>query len=217
MGVAYQGALSPTPWERRPTRLHLDQSGNRRISVGNVHQRCSDDGGPNKSTVGQAEGEIDGGKPGETMLTSKQEAFCQAIVDGLNQSDAYRTAYDASNMKPNVIHQKAYEVMNHGDVAVRIASLRQAVTDKLTTKRIWDAERFIEESETNLRLGRFLGQVAPANGALQLIGRTAGLLDSQPQAAMQITKVTVVLNPGTEGGGGGPGPGIVDVGTEPSS
>ena len=59
-------------------------------------------------------------------------------------------------------------------------------------------ERVIEDSEVNLRLGRFLGQMAPANGALQLIGRTAGLLTESPQTQVAITKVTVVLKHGNE-------------------
>ena len=38
-------------------------------------------------------------------LTAKQEVFAQAIADGMTQADAYRTAYDAGNMKAETIHK----------------------------------------------------------------------------------------------------------------
>jgi len=37
-------------------------------------------------------------------------------------------------------------------------------------------------------------QYAAANGALQLIGKAAGLFNERPQIPVQIKKVTVVLN-----------------------
>ena len=97
------------------------------------------------------------------MLTAKQENFCQAIADGLNQSDAYRHAYDAGRMAPESIWAKASELANDGKVEASIAELKNAVAVELTQKRVWDSERLVDEAETNLRLGRFTGQIAPAN------------------------------------------------------
>lgn len=118
-----------------------------------------------------------------TGVTVKQENFAQAIVDGLNQSDAYRHAYDAQNMKPAVIAKEASLLIDIPNVAVRIQALREHVTDALVAKRVWDKERFIDESETNLRLARFLGQLAPANGALTLIGNATGNIKDQVAAS----------------------------------
>jgi len=53
-------------------------------------------------------------------LTSKQELFCQHVAKGSNLSDAYRAAYDASNMKPNIINNEACKLMARQDIANRV-------------------------------------------------------------------------------------------------
>ena len=52
-------------------------------------------------------------------LTPKQDHFARLIaLDGVNQAEAYRQAYDAGNMKPETIWQRASEVARHSKVAV---------------------------------------------------------------------------------------------------
>ena len=46
-------------------------------------------------------------------LTQKQELFARAVADKIRLSDAYRYAYDAENMKPNVIHVEASRLAAH--------------------------------------------------------------------------------------------------------
>jgi hypothetical protein len=53
-------------------------------------------------------------------LTSKQEAFCQEVAKGSNLSAAYRVAYDAQNMKPNIINNEACKLMARQDIADRV-------------------------------------------------------------------------------------------------
>jgi phage terminase small subunit len=65
------------------------------------------------------------------MLTPKQEKFAQGVAAGLSQSDAYRAAYDAENMKPSTIQNKAHVVMKNGDVRARVDALRQPVIEKM--------------------------------------------------------------------------------------
>lgn len=67
-------------------------------------------------------------------LTPKQEKFCQFVADGMSQSDAYREAY-SSTAKPEVVHVKASELMADGKVSVRVAALRQALTEISLWKR----------------------------------------------------------------------------------
>ena len=69
-------------------------------------------------------------------LTAKQEAFAQAVSGGMNQSDAYRAAYDAGNMKPDVVNVKASQLAANGNVSVRIAELKAA----LASKALWSRE-----------------------------------------------------------------------------
>lgn len=73
-------------------------------------------------------------------LTAKQEAFCQAIADGMGQADAYRTAYDAEEMKDVSIYPRASELMKNSKVAARIAELRSEVQEK----QLWSREMSIK-------------------------------------------------------------------------
>lgn len=58
-------------------------------------------------------------------LTEKQELFCQFYLDtDGNASEAYRMAYDASNMKPNSIWNAASLLMDNPKVTQRIDEIR---------------------------------------------------------------------------------------------
>lgn len=75
------------------------------------------------------------------MLTAKQEEFCQAIADGMTQADAYRTAYNAVNMKSASIHKRASELMADGEIAGRVEELRAM----LTAQALWTREDSVRE------------------------------------------------------------------------
>lgn len=65
------------------------------------------------------------------MLTSKQEAFCQAIVSGMSQADAYRAAYACKNATDNSVIQMASRLMAKVNVISRVDSLRKPVIERL--------------------------------------------------------------------------------------
>lgn len=73
------------------------------------------------------------------MLTAKQENFAQCIADGMSQADAYRTAFDAGNMKAETIHKRASELMGNGEVTGRVSALRE----RLTVKALWSREQSV--------------------------------------------------------------------------
>jgi hypothetical protein len=73
-------------------------------------------------------------------LTAKQEAFCQAIADGMNQADAYRHAYDTSNMKDSSIHVNASKLLSDAKVTQRVTFLKQA----LESKALWTREMSVK-------------------------------------------------------------------------
>lgn len=78
-------------------------------------------------------------------LTAKQEHFSRLIaLEGVNQSEAYRRSYEAGNMKPETIWQRAYELANKGDVAARVTELREP----LEAKAAVDANEILEELKT---------------------------------------------------------------------
>lgn len=73
-------------------------------------------------------------------LTAKQEAFCQGIADGLGQADAYRSAYDAEDMKENSVYVQASKLMKNPKISQRIAELRSQVQEK----QLWSREMSVK-------------------------------------------------------------------------
>lgn len=61
-------------------------------------------------------------------LTPKQEAFAQAIISGMSQSDAYRSAYTVKPAtKPETVVQSASRIMADRNVTARVEELRKPV------------------------------------------------------------------------------------------
>lgn len=67
------------------------------------------------------------------MLTPKQDKFAQAIaLEGMNKSDAYRSAYDTSRMTDKTVNEKASLLASNDKVRARIKELtEQAVSPKI--------------------------------------------------------------------------------------
>jgi len=59
-------------------------------------------------------------------LTPKQEAFCQAYIETGNASEAYRSSYNASNMKPETVNRTAKELLDNPKIAARIKQLQES-------------------------------------------------------------------------------------------
>lgn len=91
----------------------------------------------------------------DVKLTAKQEAFAQAIADGLGQADAYRFAYDAENMKDESVYPQASKLMKNPKVATRIGELKAQVADKqlwtreMSVKGLISAYRIALEAKTS--------------------------------------------------------------------
>lgn len=63
-------------------------------------------------------------------LTLKQENFCQAYIKLADKSAAYREAYNASNMKPETIHERASKLSNEYKVSTRIEELQLEIVQR---------------------------------------------------------------------------------------
>ncbi len=74
------------------------------------------------------------------MLTPKQEAFVQNIIQGMSQADAYRSAYSAKRMSDKTIHETASRLMADPKVSARVKELR----DKLSKETIMSAQKRLE-------------------------------------------------------------------------
>ena len=110
------------------------------------------------------------------LKSSKQEAFCQAIADGKNQSEAYRVAYNASKMKNETVQNSAYKLMQDGEVTARIQELRGEVQATFKITR----EAYLKALLDNIELAKGTGkdnetpQCAAINGSLGLIAKCLG-------------------------------------------
>ena len=128
-------------------------------------------------------------------LTPKQHIFADGILAGLNQSDAYREAYNVDGMMPATIHNEASKLMASHEVTASIEASRQH-------RRGWTLARILEEADRNLKGAQEDRQWASANGALSFIGKSTNLVTERvTPETVSITRVTVVLdsgvNPGT--------------------
>lgn len=74
------------------------------------------------------------------MLTAKQEAFVQNIIQGMSQADAYRSAYSTKNMSDNAIYREASILLDNPKVAQRLKELR----NELATPAIMSAQKRLE-------------------------------------------------------------------------
>jgi hypothetical protein len=115
-------------------------------------------------------------------LTAKQEGFAQSIVAGLSQTEAYKANYHVAGMLPATVNRNAFQVSQVNKVATRISEIKATIDAQVTSKRVWDKVRFIDEAEKNLSQSRALDQMAPANSALSLIGKATGILVDETKA-----------------------------------
>jgi len=116
------------------------------------------------------------------MLTLKQEAFCQNIVDGLTQLESYRRAYDTDNMSEPVMSNEASKLVNNREVAVRIQKLRDQLAERLLFPRIERLEILKGIAQASERdgdrinavkvFGDLLGDNAPQKMAIEHSGET---------------------------------------------
>ena len=81
--------------------------------------------------------------PKGAKLTPKQEKFASLIaIEGLNQSEAYRQAYDVSpDSAPRTVWDDASQLAHNTEVAQRIAELRAAAQAQMSASR----QKIIEE------------------------------------------------------------------------
>lgn len=120
-------------------------------------------------------------------LTPKREKFVQAYIETGNASEAYRRAFNAEKMKPEVIHVKASELLADGKVKVRVDELkaehaeRHNVTVDDIREMLLEDRKFAREMETPA------AAVTATMGLAKLYGHLRDKVETT-------SKVTVVLD-----------------------
>lgn len=81
----------------------------------------------------------------DKRLTQKQEKFIQELIKGKSQREAYKTAYNASNMADKTIDEKASRLFKQDKLRARYEQLRDKVIKRTEEKAIITAEEIIRE------------------------------------------------------------------------
>ena len=106
------------------------------------------------------------------MLTSKQNKFIEGILEGNCQSDAYRLAYDKTNMSSKTNWEAASRLSNNPKVIARLDQLtaEKEQVNRLFTlsyedriiNKLWDIVETSRSKRVRVK-------------ALELLGRSCGL------------------------------------------
>ena len=107
-------------------------------------------------------------------MTPKQEEFARKYVETGCASTAYRAAYDAENMKDNVIRVKACELLKNGNVAVMVGNLQQRAQERhdITVEKLTEMTMKAYE----MAMDDEVQTPAAAVSAVQLLGKLHGLI-----------------------------------------
>lgn len=112
-------------------------------------------------------------------MTPKQEKFAQLYVELGSAADAYRGAYDASNMKPDTVYRRAHDLLEHGKIKARIETIREAARDR--NKVTVDSLLAELEEARQVALGAETPQtgaaVSATMGKAKLVGLDKQILD----------------------------------------
>lgn len=104
-------------------------------------------------------------------LTPKKEKFAQCVASGMNQSDAYRAAYD---VKPETtaasVSQQAYELMQNLDISLRIEHLRKPIAERVGRTLEQHIERMAELSRLALESEEFGASIKAEENVGKVLG-----------------------------------------------
>ena len=110
-------------------------------------------------------------KPAE--LTAKQSVFADLIAGGLNQTQAYRGAYNAQNMNSNTVKVEAHRLSRHPKIVWAVDRIRKGCP---STKRVvadlhdeWVKMRLMDLAESPYATSSI------KLSALEFLGRNLGM------------------------------------------
>lgn len=118
--------------------------------------------------------------PAGKKLTAKQARFADNVVKGMNQSDAYREAYDAENMTDKTIWEKASWLASQDKVRARIergkariegAALHTGLSLRLhVERRLFDLSKAADTDAACIRATELLGKLTSVQAFKDVIG-----------------------------------------------
>jgi len=103
------------------------------------------------------------------LANSRHEKFAQGLAQGMSAAEAYKQAgYDA---KGNAAEVSASRLLRNDKVAARVEELKQRAAASVSLTKEWVLERLIK----NVEMGQASEDLAPANKALELLGKELGM------------------------------------------
>ncbi|MDU4747713.1 MAG: terminase small subunit [Pantoea sp.] len=127
-------------------------------------------------------------------LTLKQEAFCQAYIETGNASEAYRKAYNAERMKPEVVNVKAAELLNNGKITVRVDELRGEHRQRhnLTVDDLIEELEEARQAALQAETPQSSAAVGATMGKAKLLGLDKVVVDNISSDGTMATKPTTI-------------------------
>ena len=116
------------------------------------------------------------------MLTSKQENFVAAFIDGSSQSAAYSMAYQTENMSQKTIWEESSRLRRHPKVAARIIELEAEKAHRQRIQALSREERILKELEA-VAFGE--GPVSAKLKAIELLGKNLDLFKPKEVPEME--------------------------------
>lgn len=144
----------------------------------------------------------------ENGLTDKQETFVLEVVKGNSQFEAYKTAYNATNMKDDTVYNKASKLMARDDIRARYNELMDKVRKSAEDKAIVTVEDVLQsilkirsvcmqEIPITDKQGKQVGAtVLDTTGALkanEMLGKTLKMFTDKLEHSGEIKMPTVII------------------------
>jgi hypothetical protein len=109
----------------------------------------------------------------EKPLTAKQEAFAQAVADGMTQSDAYRQCYDTKTKSDKSVNEIASQLMANLKISSRVAELKAKLSDEI----LWTRKEAAEVLRKAINLGldaESHGKLSDAVKSVEVLNKMTG-------------------------------------------
>ena len=127
------------------------------------------------------------------MLTAKQIKFVEEVSEGSSQSNAYRKAYETSQMAPKTVWEESSRLRRHPKVAARIIELEAEKAHRQRIQALSREERILKELEA-VAFGE--GPVSAKLKAIELLGKNLGLFTPKevPEVERSEDEITKALS-----------------------
>lgn len=121
---------------------------------------------------------------GPNGMTLRQTKFVQALLDGMNQSDAYRAAYDTEGMQNPTISQEASKLMKNPKVQTTLMQARHEAGRLLNITVETLNDMAIETFNVALNQGK----ASDMNASINTLAKLNGLMVERSERKVETFK-----------------------------